>query len=1052
MKRILIAVLLLIAGLSPAIPQSAPANLPYHTVYGRLGAAPGDTGPGQAIGFDQLSAQLFGSVSSQITTQRVFSTLAAFQAASVPANFTMVTTLGRLTPGDNGGATFIRTSPSTPALWRARTTDGQWWAINNRALTPEMLGCFSAGSVDCTAAFGAIATILNTFAGGYTVNFTPNAQYLVWPAGTTPAALMELTNVNGSTFNFNGAKIYTNNAFAASIGPAVFNIHNSSNLIFNDPKYECISCSGTIDHLKYGVFFYINETTAPWSNNIHVVNATDVWHSSFFLVAGDITGATQEQAHNFSVINADLQHVFYGLNFQMSGDNFFARGVKCTDCGRIYFPANVSNHDVEVIKNGGGSGFVSAILKAYALPAASDSKRSLSNIRLKYRDAQRTTIDTTAVAIGLDMQQNVPQVNVSGATNIAGVVRLTVDTTANMATGQKWFVNSVGGLTGINNLSWPVSVFDATHVDLVGSAFTGSYTSAGYLRVPAAMRDIHIQAETTLSASQPTALATYKENAIDGSPDTTVSGYDVENISFSGSLKGYNYGVPAISMFLNNGTSNGTWSGERLRNISLHDLTVTGSNSSVLIDATGVTNFELKNIYSTSTVPWTVTGTPRVQNVSATGVTDHIAVVPSTAATHFFFNGISSTTGQFTSAQPSYDDISGNIPSGTTFAGSLIGIGGGAPATPAFGNGAVWFDGSDAQLHVKNSSGTVSTTVTADTGAANNFLTAIGPGGSIFKARPTCANLSDSGVFCTGTDAANLTGALASARVSGSYTGITGVGTLTAGATGAGFTVALGTSTITGTLPCANHPALTGDVTTSAASCATTLTNAPVIAKVLTGFVSGAGTVSAADSILSALQKIDGNVALKAPLASPALTGTPTAPTAAVDTNTTQIATTAMVLAQAASATPANDAYAGVVGTSTRYARADHVHAISLTTASNTLGADVLLNNTANFFDGPSMAQGTSGTWFASGSATLTDSGGGGFFQCKLWDGTTVISSGVVPVAAASTAVMTLSGILATPAANIRISCKDASTTTGKILFNNTGTSKDATIYGFRIG
>ncbi len=39
---------------------------------------------------------------------------------------------------------------------------------------------------------------------------------------------------------------------------------------------------------------------------------------------------------------------------------------------------------------------------------------------------------------------------------------------------------------------------------------------------------------------------------------------------------------------------------------------------------------------------------------------------------------------------------------------------------------------------------------------------------------------------------------------------------------------------------------------------------------------------------------------MKAPLASPALTGVPTAPTAAVDTNTTQIATTAFVVAQVA--------------------------------------------------------------------------------------------------------------------------------------------------------
>lgn len=48
--------------------------------------------------------------------------------------------------------------------------------------------------------------------------------------------------------------------------------------------------------------------------------------------------------------------------------------------------------------------------------------------------------------------------------------------------------------------------------------------------------------------------------------------------------------------------------------------------------------------------------------------------------------------------------------------------------------------------------------------------------------------------------------------------------------------------------------------------------NASVIAKVLTGFTSGAGTVAATDTILQAFQKIDGNVAAKAPLDSPTFT------------------------------------------------------------------------------------------------------------------------------------------------------------------------------------
>lgn len=62
-----------------------------------------------------------------------------------------------------------------------------------------------------------------------------------------------------------------------------------------------------------------------------------------------------------------------------------------------------------------------------------------------------------------------------------------------------------------------------------------------------------------------------------------------------------------------------------------------------------------------------------------------------------------------------------------------------------------------------------------------------------------------------------------------------------------------------------------------------------------------------------------------AKLASPTLTGTPAAPTAATDTSTTQIATTAFVTGQAAGTSPVM-AGTAAVGTSVKFARADHVH------------------------------------------------------------------------------------------------------------------------------
>jgi len=65
---------------------------------------------------------------------------------------------------------------------------------------------------------------------------------------------------------------------------------------------------------------------------------------------------------------------------------------------------------------------------------------------------------------------------------------------------------------------------------------------------------------------------------------------------------------------------------------------------------------------------------------------------------------------------------------------------------------------------------------------------------------------------------------------------------------------------------------LAGDVT--GGQNATAISNATVTGKLLTGFSSGTGPLTAADSILSAIGKLDGNNALKAPLDSPAFTGT----------------------------------------------------------------------------------------------------------------------------------------------------------------------------------
>ena len=111
-----------------------------------------------------------------------------------------------------------------------------------------------------------------------------------------------------------------------------------------------------------------------------------------------------------------------------------------------------------------------------------------------------------------------------------------------------------------------------------------------------------------------------------------------------------------------------------------------------------------------------------------------------------------------------------------------------------------------------------------------------------------------------------------------------------------------------------------------------------------------------------ATSNIQDQIDSKAPLAGPSFTGTPIAPTASADQNDTQIATTAFVIGQAASAAPEADGTAAA-GTSLKYARADHVHPTDTTlapkasptfTGTVTVGANGIV-----FADGAQTKQGT---------------------------------------------------------------------------------------------
>jgi hypothetical protein len=120
-----------------------------------------------------------------------------------------------------------------------------------------------------------------------------------------------------------------------------------------------------------------------------------------------------------------------------------------------------------------------------------------------------------------------------------------------------------------------------------------------------------------------------------------------------------------------------------------------------------------------------------------------------------------------------------------------------------------------------------------------------------------------------------------------------------------GTNISIGGVTVTGATGTGNNvfsvsPALTGTPTAPTATVGTNTTQVATTAFVLAN--AGSGTVSSVFSRTGAVVANSGDYTVSqvtgaAPLASPVLTGTPTAPTATVGTNTTQLATTAFVLA-----------------------------------------------------------------------------------------------------------------------------------------------------------
>jgi hypothetical protein len=83
------------------------------------------------------------------------------------------------------------------------------------------------------------------------------------------------------------------------------------------------------------------------------------------------------RSRGIRMTNLEISRSYYGLSFQHNGDDVVARGIRCNDVKRSYFPYGVDNHDIEVETTNNATGFTDCLIKSY--------HRDTSNIRVKLK-------------------------------------------------------------------------------------------------------------------------------------------------------------------------------------------------------------------------------------------------------------------------------------------------------------------------------------------------------------------------------------------------------------------------------------------------------------------------------------------------------------------------------------------------------------------------------------------------------------------------------------------------------------------------------------------
>lgn len=138
---------------------------------------------------------------AQGTASVVYDTVANADVATIDAALSFLPLAGYTTIGDGGDGLYKREVGMPADAGRFQSTDGSWWHLVSRDVTPEMFGCVGDGVADDRANLQNCIDFVNLRGGG-NIQLTPGKTYRAVLTGAN-----ELQNKSGVNFFFNGASI-----------------------------------------------------------------------------------------------------------------------------------------------------------------------------------------------------------------------------------------------------------------------------------------------------------------------------------------------------------------------------------------------------------------------------------------------------------------------------------------------------------------------------------------------------------------------------------------------------------------------------------------------------------------------------------------------------------------------------------------------------------------------------------------------------------------------------------------------------------------------------